>query len=76
MIEGVLGYNRENDRYGLLQSDLWLIDGFHCGENIEIKLDGEWIHTRFEYDWERQEWYLVGTDLRGSNIDYVRARVE
>lgn len=31
-IEGRLGYNSENGRYGLLVSDLWEHTGFHCGE--------------------------------------------
>ena len=30
-IEGRLGYNSENGRYGLLVSDLWEHTGFHCG---------------------------------------------
>ena len=29
-IEGRLGYNSENGRYGLLVSDLWEHTGFHC----------------------------------------------
>ena len=33
-IMGRLGYNSENDRYGLLVSDLWEHDGFHCGEGF------------------------------------------
>ena len=32
MTEGRLGYNPANDRYGLLVSDLWVDNGFHCGE--------------------------------------------
>lgn len=35
-IEGRLGYNSKTNRYGLLQSDLWEIDGFHCGDVLEL----------------------------------------
>lgn len=31
-VQGRLGYNAENKRYGLLVSDLWENSGFHCGE--------------------------------------------
>ncbi len=73
MKHGVLGYNRENDRYGLLRSDLWINEGFHCGETLEVKIDGEWFFTRIEYD---GEWYLVGTPFRGDSMAYLTARIE
>ena len=40
MKEGRLGYNSDNKRYGLLISDLWEHDGFHCGERLEVQIDG------------------------------------
>ena len=45
-LSGILGYNAENKRYGLLKRDLWEIDGFHCGKRLQVKIDGEWIDTR------------------------------
>ena len=74
MIEGRLGYNSANDRYGLLVSDLWEHDGFHCGECLEVLVDGEWVQTRMEMAWSPKEWYLVGTPYRG-DLEYVRARI-
>ena len=38
-----LGYNYENDRYGILDRDLWVDRGLHCGECIEVKVDGKWL---------------------------------
>ena len=63
MIEGRLGYNSYNDRYGLLVSDLWENDGFHCGECLEVIVDEKWISTRMEMAWDADgsRWYLVGT---------------
>lgn len=73
MITGRLGYNSANDRYGLLVSDLWEHDGFHCGEVLEVMVDDKWQKTRMEMGIDRQ-WYLVGTPYYG-NLEYVRARM-
>ena len=72
-IEGRLGYNRENGRYGLLVSDLWEHIGFHCGECLEVKVDDKWVKTRMEMDIDRN-WYLVDTPYTG-DLEYVRARI-
>ena len=74
MKQGRLGYNIENNRYGLLISDLWEHDGFHCGELLEVLVDDQWVPTRMEFDHSGNEWYLVGTPYRG-NLEYVRARI-
>lgn len=73
MVTGRLGYNSDNDRYGLLVSDLWENTGFHCGETLEVMVDGKWIPTRMEMNVAR-EWYLVGTPYSG-DLEYIRARV-
>ena len=72
-IEGRLGYNSENGRYGLLVSDLWEHIGFHCGECLEVKADDKWVKTRMEMDIDRK-WYLVDTPYTG-DLEYVRARI-
>ena len=74
-ITGRLGYNTQNDRYGLLVTDLWEHTGFHCGEGLEVMVDGKWVQTRMEMD-NNKRWYLVGTPYRGNNIEYVQARIE
>lgn len=75
MITGRLGYNRDNDRYGLLVSDLWKIEGFYCGQSLEVCVDDEWVPTRMEMDWNSDggNWYLPGTPYYG-DLEYVRAR--
>ena len=72
-LEGRLGYNDDNKRYGLLVTDLWEHTGFHCGESLEVLVDGEWVQTRMEMN-PRQEWYLVGTPYCG-DLEFVRARI-
>ncbi|MDD3416704.1 MAG: DUF5348 domain-containing protein [Lachnospiraceae bacterium] len=76
MIEGRLGYNSSNDRYGVLVSDLWEDNGLHCGECLEILVDDCWISSRIEMKWtnEGNYWYLVGTPYYG-NLEYVRVRI-
>lgn len=74
MRQGRLGYNSSNDRYGLLISDLWEHDGFHCGEPLEVLVDDEWVHTRMEMSLDRK-WYLVGTPYFG-DLEYVQARID
>ena len=71
MMEGRLGYNSSNKRYGLLVSDLW-----DCGEGMEVLVEDEWISTRIEMDWNvnGNAWYLVGTPYYG-DLEYVRARI-
>ena len=76
MIEGRLGYNRANDRYGVLISDLWENDGLHCGQCLDVLVDNKWIPSRIEMAWTKDEdsWYLVGTPYRG-DLEYVRVRM-
>ena len=73
MREGRLGYNSSNGRYGILSSDLWLDTGLHCGECLQVFMDGKWIQTRMEMD-AAQNWYLVGTPYCG-DLEYIRANI-
>lgn len=73
MREGRLGYNNSNGRYGILSSDLWLDTGLHCGECLQVLMDGKWMQTRMEMDAD-QNWYLVGTPYHG-DLEYIQARI-
>lgn len=73
-IVGRLGYNSQNDRYGLLVSDLWEHTGFHCGESLEIMINGEWVHTCMEMSLDKK-WYLVDTPYF-DNLENIQARIE
>jgi len=73
MAEGRLGYNSSNGRYGLLVLDIWEDTGFHCGECLEVMVDGRWVNTRMEMSADR-EWYLVDTPYHG-DLEYIRARI-
>lgn len=82
---GIMGYNSSNDQYGLLVSDLWEIDGFHCGDTLEVwDYDAEqWIPTRMEMHYQAPSfppkrndgWYLVGTEYSGQTLEGLRIRV-
>ena len=43
--------------------------GLHCGERLEVLLDGEWIPTRIELG---EFWYLKGVKLIKLNGLIVR----
>ena len=75
MIEGRLGYNPDNKRYGIIDGDTWKNKGITCGELLEVIVDDKWVQTRMEMAWEEdgQKWYLVGTPYKG-NLECIRAR--
>ena len=47
--------------------------GLHCGERLEIEVDGVWLKTRMEMNPKRQ-WYLTDTPYCG-NLENIQARV-
>jgi hypothetical protein len=71
---GQLHFNSQNGRYGLLTSDGWERDGFHCGEIMDVLIGGDWVPTRIEMNMAG-EWYLVETGLKGWALENVPARV-
>lgn len=70
---GRLGYNVENDRFGVLIGDLWEVEGLHCGQTFEIWNNGEWNADRIEMS---GEWYLVYSHLKGDELEGVEVRVD
>lgn len=75
MKQGRLGYDETAGRYGLLISDLYEGRFFHCGDRLQVELDGNWIDTRIEMEHPSWTWYLVGTGLKGSDLEGIRARI-
>lgn len=75
-MEGRLGYNKELDRYGVLVSDLWEKQGLHCGECINVFINGEWIEDRIEFNHNANKWYLVKSGLIGEELEYLKVRLE
>jgi hypothetical protein len=72
--EGRLSYNHKTKRYSFLLSDLWEKD-FHCGNHLQVLLDGEWVPTRIEMD-IHEKWYLVGVNKTGRELEGLRVRIE
>lgn len=70
-----LGYNVENDRYGILEGDLFIDSGLHCGECIEVFVNDKWIQDRIEYDHKIKNWYLVESGLVGEELEYLKVRI-
>lgn len=72
---GRLGYNSELDRYGILISDLWEIEGLHCGNKVEVYHNDEWIIDRIEYNHSLKSWYLVESNLVGEELEGLKVMV-
>ena len=58
---GCLIYNEESGRMDIRFGLEKYYGGLHCGEGMEVMVDGKWIHTRIEMD-INSKWYLVGVD--------------
>ncbi|MFQ9249288.1 MAG: DUF5348 domain-containing protein [Clostridium paraputrificum] len=71
---GYLGYNFENDRFGILDSsDLWINEGLHCGESMYVYINDEWIPDRLEM-YRNGTWYLVETKLEGDKLEGLKVK--
>ena len=40
--------------------------GLHCGETLDVKINGRWVSTRIEMG---NDWYLVGVDTDDRRFD-------
>lgn len=60
MKQGKLFYNTSNDRIDIAFDDSTTHGGLHCGTCLQILQNNKWIHTRIEYSYTAEEWYLVG----------------
>lgn len=69
MESGYLKYNSDLDRIGVYSGGLWIEEGFHCGEVLEVCINGTWQQKRIEYN---NQWYLAGY---GSDIEGLEARI-
>lgn len=72
---GYLGYNSDTERYGFLYGDIWQDTGLHCGECVEVLVNGKWVQDRIEMSWEGN-WYLVESKLKGSQLEHLQVKCE
>ena len=65
LIEAIISVKKEGEH-----------DGFHCGEGLEVMVDGKWVQTRMEKSWDENggKWYLVGTPYEG-DLEYILAKI-
>ena len=71
MREGVLIYYHESDRMDIRFGLLDFYGGLHCGECLEVYIDGKWIPTRIELG---SFWYLRG--IRVANLNGLHVRIK
>ena len=66
--QGSLLYDEERDRIDIRFGLNDYYGGLHCGETMEVLIDGQWVPTRIE---KGNDWYLVGIktkDLPGLQV--------
>ena len=56
---GTLVPQRDTGRMYILFSPNNYYGGLHCGETLDVKINGRWVSTRIEMG---NDWYLVGVD--------------
>lgn len=54
---GALVYDATIDRMDIRYGLNRYLGGLHCGEQLEVLVNGRWLPTRIEKD---KDWYLVG----------------
>lgn len=67
--QGVLIYDDVTDRMDIRFGPLDYYGGLHCGDRLEVLLNGEWISARIELG---KFWYLRGVRLSRLNGLIVR----
>jgi hypothetical protein len=72
VIYGKLIYSPELDRLDIKTESTDSVGGLHCGDCIEVLLDGTWHTGRVEYgdDWYLYDLYEEGQIPRGLNVRY------
>lgn len=61
MRQGTLVPDEGSGRIDIRFSPEEYYGGLHCGETMEVLINGKWIPTRIEMD---DDWYLVGIPYR------------
>lgn len=57
---GTLVPQRGTGRMDIRFSPNGYYGGLHCGEPLDVKINGRWVSTRIEMG---NDWYLVGVDV-------------
>jgi hypothetical protein len=57
MKQGTLVYDEDSDRMDIRFDSGDCYGGLHCGETMEVLIDGRWTPTRIE---KGGDWYLIG----------------
>lgn len=57
MKQGSLFYDENQDRIDIRFGLNDYYGGLHCGETMDVLLDGQWLPTRIE---KGRDWYLIG----------------
>ena len=58
-MQGTLIYDKKTDRFDIRYDLTTYYGGLHCGDCLDVFVNGRWVPTRIEMS---DKWYLVGID--------------
>jgi hypothetical protein len=67
--QGTLIYEEDSDRMDIRFGPDDCYGGLHCGETMEVLIDGTWTPTRIE---KSGDWYLIG--IKTESLAGLRVR--
>lgn len=70
MRQGTMVHDTESGRMDVRFGLEEYYGGLHCGECMDVLIDGEWKSTRIELD---DDWYLVG--IKTDNLIGLTVRI-
>lgn len=73
MRDGTLIYDTRTERMDVRFDLEEYYGGLHCGECMEVEIDGEWVPTRIEMGCSDGQWYLVG--IKTDELQGLRVRL-
>lgn len=69
-----LSWNDSLNKWGIVNGlDLWVLQGLHDGDKLEVKINDEWVNTIINY--HNDEWYLCWTDVRGNSLQGLEVKI-
>lgn len=74
-----LGYNNRLNTYGILEMDLWVVQGLHDKDRVEVSIHGEWKKAWFRKDdktcWLESRGEARTLLVQGNEIEGLKVRI-
>jgi hypothetical protein len=74
MRDGILIYDPKQERMEIRFSIDEFYGGLHCGECLDVYINGNWQPARIEFNHSDKDWYLVGIS-KDISLEGLPARI-